>query len=180
MTAIPLLPDALTAIARLAVIGPALTVPRGDTIDLPTYPFQRQRYWLSREATVTEQTPPEIPSPAAAPDGVPEPPQGNDAVRLALVAELSALAGPERRAYLVDLVVAEAGKTPLEVPIVAPLAADSPFFEVGFNSLTAVELRNRLMAATGLVLTPMLLFDHPTPGLVADYLDGQLRTPEGA
>jgi acyl carrier protein len=51
---------------------------------------------------------------------------------------------------------------------------DSPLFEVGFNSLSAVELRNRLAAATGLTLSPMLLFDHPTPALAAEFLREQL------
>ena len=59
--------------------------------------------------------------------------------------------------------------TVLGLPTVESVAPDMAFAELGFDSLTAVELRNRLKAATGLALSPTLIFDYPNPYALAGY-----------
>ncbi|MEU1806738.1 SDR family NAD(P)-dependent oxidoreductase [Streptomyces sp. NPDC019937] len=92
---------------------------------------------------------------------------------------LAALSEEDRQQALLKLV---RGHT---ATVLGHDAADSihpvqNFRELGFDSLTAVELRNRLSDATGLRLTATLVFDHPTPTAVVRLLDELLAPARAA
>jgi polyketide synthase 7 len=90
-----------------------------------------------------------------------------------LTARLHGLSPEARQRELVDLVRGNAAMV-LGVPNPADINVGRAFQELGFDSLTAVELRNRLKNATGLTLSPTLIFDYPTPTVLAGHLDTQL------
>ncbi len=91
----------------------------------------------------------------------------------ALRQRLARLTEPEQQRALLDLVRTEAAKIrDLDGP--TTVGRDRTFKELGFTSLTAVELRNRLTEATGLRLPATLVFDHPTPSALAQRLRTEL------
>ncbi|NUS65684.1 MAG: SDR family NAD(P)-dependent oxidoreductase, partial [Saccharothrix sp.] len=91
-----------------------------------------------------------------------------------LIGRLAALAEPEQRALLLDVINAHSAAV---LGHTTPLTADpqQAFRDHGVDSLTAIELRNRLNAATGLDLAATAVFDFPTPAQLANHLYGRLR-----
>jgi polyketide synthase 12 len=91
----------------------------------------------------------------------------------ALAHRLHGLPEAEQHAVLLDLVRSHIA-TVLGNTSAEAIDADKAFQELGFDSLTAVELRNRLKTATGLSLSPTLIFDYPTPNALASYIRTEL------
>ncbi|AUH44533.1 type I polyketide synthase [Streptomyces sp. CMB-StM0423] len=87
--------------------------------------------------------------------------------------KLAGLPEAARGREVLDVVTAEVAAVLGHGPADRPTPMRT-FKELGFDSLTAVALRNRLRAATGLPLPVTLVFDHPSPQALARFLTGQL------
>jgi NADPH:quinone reductase-like Zn-dependent oxidoreductase/acyl carrier protein len=97
---------------------------------------------------------------------------GTAASTSGLRARLQGLSTEQRHRELVDLICGNAAT--VLGHSTADVNAEHAFQDLGFDSLSAVELRNRLKNATGLVLSPTLIFDYPTPAALAEHLEVQL------
>ncbi len=92
----------------------------------------------------------------------------------ALKERLAALPEAERDAMVLELVRSTAAAV-LGYPSGDAIDPARGFMDVGFDSLTAVELRNRLNAASGLRLPATLVFDYPTPSALAGHLRKEIH-----
>ncbi|WP_248839539.1 type I polyketide synthase [Frankia sp. AgKG'84/4] len=138
-------------------------------VDLPTYAFQHRHYWVrpGPEPTAAPDTDPGYPAAAAE---LPRDRGSQPDDHLAGVEHTRrarALADLVRESVLV--VLGHSGH-----PSEEDYDRDQPFKAMGFDSLGAVRLRNRLRDHTGLRLPNTVVFDHPTPALLATHLLGQL------
>jgi acyl transferase domain-containing protein/NADP-dependent 3-hydroxy acid dehydrogenase YdfG/acyl carrier protein len=95
-----------------------------------------------------------------------------------LARRLQGVAAGDRQDVVLELVLEEVAAV---VGHVSHRAIDSrrPFKELGFDSLMAVELRNRLTLATGLRLPATVVFDYPNTGTLAEYLLGEASFEQG-
>ncbi len=102
-----------------------------------------------------------------------------DSAEAGIAEQIAALPADERRKACLDLVRAHIAHV-LNHPSPDDVEPGQAFRELGFDSLTAVELRNQLSATTGKRLPATLVFDYPTPAALADHLDAELAPRDGA
>ncbi|MFF3489677.1 SDR family NAD(P)-dependent oxidoreductase, partial [Streptomyces sp. NPDC002701] len=104
---------------------------------------------------------------------------GGAGTAAAVTRQLLDLRAEDRLRFAVNLVRAEAAPV-LGHSSVKAIDADRDFHDLGFDSLTAVELRNRLTTVTGLRLPATLVFDYPTPTVLAEHLVSALLDEQRA
>ncbi|MGW1794370.1 SDR family NAD(P)-dependent oxidoreductase, partial [Streptomyces tubercidicus] len=102
---------------------------------------------------------------------------GRGPARSPLAERLAGLDARHRTTTLLELVREQVASV-LGHDKTTPVDPQRPFKELGFDSLTAVELRNRLSRATGLRLPRTVVFDHPSPAALAGYVGAQLTGEE--
>ncbi|MET9111568.1 acyl carrier protein, partial [Streptomyces zhihengii] len=96
-----------------------------------------------------------------------------------LARRLAAVPAEKREALLLDTVRGHAA-TVLGHGSPGTVGAETGFLDQGFDSLMAVELRNRLALESGLRLPATVIFDCPTPTALARYLGEELAVADGA
>ncbi|WSN54116.1 type I polyketide synthase (plasmid) [Streptomyces sp. NBC_01296] len=97
----------------------------------------------------------------------------------ALAQQLASLAPAEAEAVLLDAVRAQTALV-LGHPDTRRITPAATFRKLGIDSLTALELRNKLSAVTGLKLPSTLVFDHPNPTALAQFLNARITPDSGA
>ncbi|WP_392390166.1 type I polyketide synthase [Actinoplanes teichomyceticus] len=129
----------------------------GPAPDLPTYAFQRRRYWLGNVWGGGGRT--------AAPVRIEE-----EAAPDADIARQLAALPPAERDHRLLTMVREVAAAVLGHESAEAVPPGRAFSDAGFTSLSAIDLRNRLSRRTGLRLPSSLVFDHPNPVALMRHL----------
>ena len=105
---------------------------------------------------------------------------GAQGERAGLLGERLASVPPGERGRVVLELVREHTAAVLGHSSADPVRTAQPFRELGFDSLAGVQLARELRAATGLQLPATIVFDHPTPAELAEFLLGELTGERAA
>ncbi len=151
-------------------------------IPLPTYPFQRQRYWLSPQKTAVVTAPVEtVQTPLPTPVSVAETPVMESSivavaepVKTESAERPPSLPRPQRIAAAIGQIFEDLSGIPA-----TDMHPDATFLELGFDSLFLTQANMSLQEEFGIAVTfRQLLEEAPTIASLASYLDAQL--PSGA
>jgi acyl transferase domain-containing protein len=141
-----------------AVFGPRRRV------DLPTYAFQRRRYWLDSPEWDAR------PGPAAVVAGASRAESPAEEELLGRLPDMvTDLSAEEVEALVLEKVLQRIAVV-LGRPAGDVIDPDQDFRDLGFNSLLSVELSKRLSVATGLRLRANIVLQYPTARLVAGHI----------
>ncbi|MEW2619204.1 type I polyketide synthase [Streptomyces sp. NPDC048106] len=155
-----------TALAQLHTRGvpvdlaARLPAPSGPLVDLPTYAFQRERFWLDAARPAASRRG-ERRAETVAPDPVAA---GHPLAQLP----------DEDRTVAVRTLVRDRIAGVLGRPEAGSVDLSRTFRELGFDSMTSVELAEALHEATGLAFSGGVVFDHPTPERLIQHVLGEL------
>ncbi|MFJ1935589.1 thioester reductase domain-containing protein [Kitasatospora sp. NPDC088160] len=158
-------------------------------VTLPTYAFQRKRYWLPALAAPAASPVPTVAVESAAADTAGEAagetagetaekttpsgrvlkPGERPEVAARLAGVLAGLDEEKQLLHMVDRIATRIAAV-LGHDSADAIDPDVPFLELGVDSLMAVEMRNQFSDFCGVSLRPTLVFEHPTPAVLADHL----------
>ncbi|MGV9956599.1 type I polyketide synthase, partial [Streptomyces cellulosae] len=152
-----------------------LGVTPSHRVELPTYAFQRRRYWLKETVGVSAGRLDETADAAKDEEVAESAPQ---AARSAGAFAFAGMSQEEANRELLDLVRRHIAAV-LEHDSPEQVAVDAPFKQLGFDSLMSVEFCAALGRAVGVRLPSSALYDHPTPEQLAQHLHGELAGLRG-
>ncbi|MFF2192473.1 type I polyketide synthase [Streptomyces sp. NPDC058157] len=138
--------------------------------DLPTYAFQRRRYWLAAAQPAAAVADAQAPAAAEGP--------ADEEHLVPLPERVAALSGEDARALVLAHVLEKVAVV-LGHASGASVDPDQEFKEIGFDSLLSAELSKRLTASTGLKLRANLVLRQPSPRRIAGHIADSLAGAAG-
>ncbi|HEX6101214.1 MAG TPA: SDR family NAD(P)-dependent oxidoreductase [Thermoanaerobaculia bacterium] len=123
-------------------------------VSLPTYPFESRKFWHTATVEALDSE-----NPAKAPRAVHE---------------------PERPSTLARTAIIDAVRELLLIGESTPVDEESPFFDLGLDSINVVRLMEKLSRKLGMPLAETLIFDHPTIDALAKHIAGRRQPREAS